>query len=381
LSTNELVPPMPLYGFFASCTAGRQSPVKRWHALLSWFTLILLCSTCCGTGHHPECEYGSCAYPDAVLLQTSPKQQTLLKTRATSETSASNAVGAAEKIRKADRLGGRSKRLAAAERQRHAVASDGVTVVIPGLGNEERAVQVEKNLQWLKTQHVPFDCWIFIYRSEEEFPLNATRFEPCELVRHPGFWMSHLLAMPLNMTTKPFVLHLMDGIEPQPDVDLAMMVKTMSANGLGHASPTFDLQKSPNPYVESVYPTMARQENVSVGRFVDFIEMHINLFSREYFACLQDNIDTDNLFGWGMDRLIPALCGGATGGSEVEAGRMGLMDQMTMVKRLHGSYDLDAALNSMRTFLGKHPDTPQPTFESLGELKAPPAQAIEHVPY
>jgi len=270
------------------------------------------------------------------------------------------------------------KRFAAAAQEVAAqVEKEGVAVVIPGLGSEARAVMVERNLAWLKRQGIPFDCWIFVYRDSEDFPLTASRFEPCRVVRHPGFWMSHLLAMPLDMTNKPFVLHLMDGIEPQLDVNLTTMISTMVANGLGHASPTFDNRYKSEPYIEPHYQLMARQDNNNVGRFVDFVELHMDMFTREYFACLQDNIDNENLLGWGMDRLLPALCGGSVDKSEVDAGRLGLMDQMTMVKRLEGSYDRDAAFSGFVRYVSKHPSTPGPTFSTLGVLEAPPLKVSQ----
>lgn len=262
-------------------------------------------------------------------------------------------------------------RYATLEREVQDVEKQGVAVVIPGLGDDARAIQVEKNLQWLKNQQVPFECWIFVYRTEQEFPLEGSRFRPCHLIRHPGYWMSHLLEMPLNLTKKPWIIHMMDGIEPQDDVNLDAVIKIMKANGLGRASPTFDTKTHPNTYIDSVYPIMARHEEIKTGRFVDFIEMHMDVFSREYFACLQDHIDTTNALGWGMDRLLPAFCGGAIGDSDVHAGRMGILDQMTMVKKFFGSYDYGEAYKGFVAFVSKHPGTPGPQFQTLGELRAP----------
>jgi len=259
---------------------------------------------------------------------------------------------------------------------------DGVAVIVPGLGSKERAMTVEKNIQWLKRQNVPFDCWIFIYKTEEELPLDKSRFDPCNMIRRPGFWLSHMRAMPLNKTNKSWVLHMEESSEAQPDMNLTLMLEIMIANGLGHAAPSFDTVKSPNPYgcdppcgcCGSLYPVLARQANKTTGRFVDFIELHIDLFTREHFACLQRNIDISDentLHGWGMDRLLPALCGGAAGGAEVEAGRMGVFDQMTMEKRHHGSYNSEAAYKGMVVFVGKHPNAAAPRFQSLGELEKP----------
>merc|ERR1719329_1624980 len=58
----------------------------------------------------------------------------------------------------------------------------------------------------------------------------------------------------------------------------------------------------------------------SVGRKVDFIELHMDLFSRRYFACLQDAVDANNTLGWGMDFMLPGLCGGLKLRSELVAG-------------------------------------------------------------
>jgi hypothetical protein len=280
------------------------------------------------------------------------------------------------------------RRYAALEKRVQQVAKEGLAVIVPGLGSLERSLTVERNLLWLKRQGVPFDCWIFVYRSEEELPLDESRFRPCSIVRHRGFWLSHVLAMPLHATNKPWVLHMEESSEPQLDVNLTVMFETMITNGLGHAAPTFDTEKTPDPYgcappcgcCGSLYPILARQKAYPVGRFVDFIEMHFDVFTREYFACLQDSIafstssnqDESIFIGWGMDKLLPGLCGGAAGGSLVHAGRMGLMDQMTIEKRHHSSYDLDIAGEGQKLLLRQHPQVALPTYRTLGALVPPP---------
>jgi hypothetical protein len=259
-----------------------------------------------------------------------------------------------------------SRRYARLEREVKDVEETGFAVVIPGLGTYYRAALVAQNLKWMKEQDIPFECWIFVYPSEEEFPLLESRFEPCQLVRHPGYWMAHVLAMPLNVTKKPWVIHMLDGVAPNRDVNLTNMFQIMRANSLGHAAPTFDTENA--TYVPQ-YPLMARQANVTIGRFVDFIELHFDVFSRRYFACLQDNIDSDNTLGWGMDLLLPALCGGFVRDSEVDAGQLGLLDQMTMEKKFKGGYEHSEAGQQMNLYLGKHPGIQRPGFKTLGELE------------
>jgi hypothetical protein len=260
-----------------------------------------------------------------------------------------------------DRLGSRYAHL---EQQVQNLNSQGIAVVIPGLGTEERAAQVEKNLNWLNYQGVPYECFLYVYKTEEEFPITPGRFSPCQIIRHPGFWMSHVLAMPLNMTRMQWVLHMMDGIEPQADINLTRIFQTMVINQLGHVAPTFPRNGSYQAY----YSLMYQNESTPVGRMVDFIELHFDVFSRQYFACLQDILDVNNTLGWGVDRLLPSLCGGAVSGSQVNAGSLGLMDQMTMQKHVPTTYDHGAAGQQMNDFFGKHPEASTPLYLTIREL-------------
>mmetsp|Transcript_27556 Transcript_27556/g.77942 ORF Transcript_27556/g.77942 Transcript_27556/m.77942 type:complete len:385 (+) Transcript_27556:3-1157(+) len=269
------------------------------------------------------------------------------------------------------------RQYALAESQVAHVEDDGIAVVVPGLGDEARANNVARDIWWLKQQGIPFECWIFIYNLDPEFPASPSRFEPCKLVRHAGFWMSHMLAMPLNLTAKPWILHLMDGISPRPDVSLPRMLKIMELNGLGHAAPTFDAADPTCIVKGGNYTIVHRHQSYPVGRFVDFIEMHIDMFSRAYFACLQDVINTDNFLGWGMDLLLASLCGGAVPGSSTppsrNLGAMGLLDQMTMSAAsvdFRMSYDQGDARAGEQRYLDAHPGVPWASKVALGGLRA-----------
>lgn len=244
------------------------------------------------------------------------------------------------------------------------ILQDGVALIVPGLGERSRAHRVLRNLAWLKRQGIPFDCWIYAYKSEEEFPLWKKGFEPCKIIRHKGYWMEHVLQMPLNETKMPYVLHLLDGIEPQADVDVKSMYQIMRANELGHAAPTFARRGR----YKSIYPIMAQDESYKVGRRVDFIEFHCDLFTRRYFACIQDNIDALNPMGWGMDRLLPHLCGGSSVGGIALAGKLGLLDHMTIEKYVAKSYSWDEAKAEMEYYEAKRPNIVRPKFQVLGSL-------------
>eukprot|EP00928_Gymnodinium_smaydae_P096862 TRINITY_DN863_c0_g1_i4.p1 TRINITY_DN863_c0_g1~~TRINITY_DN863_c0_g1_i4.p1 ORF type:complete len:301 (+),score=34.22 TRINITY_DN863_c0_g1_i4:71-973(+) len=267
-------------------------------------------------------------------------------------------------------------RYSQAEEEIRDVEKEGFAVVIPGVANQERAELVAKNVQWLKGQGLPFECWMFVYLSSEELPLDESDYEPCQIIRHEGFWLGHILALPLNMTSKPWVLHLMDSIEPQANVNLREWSNIMLANGLGFSSVTFDTSPDLPEATKNktrLYPIMARQPDKEIGRFVDFIELHFNLFSRKYFACLQDLIDLDNTMGWGVDHLLASLCGGSAETPVVMAGRMGVIDKMTMVKFWAGSYysHLDEVVKGLHKFKRKHREAHKTNFSSFGDLLAP----------
>lgn len=201
-------------------------------------------------------------------------------------------------------------------------SEDGIAVVVPGLGNYDRAELTKRNIAWLKKQDIPFECTIFVYKNESVFPLQAHEFAPCKLVRHRGYWMKHVKAFPVNQTKKKWVLHMLDGIEPDQNVNLNAMIEIMKANGLSVASPTM-----PGYHV---FPIMAPHEEAPPpGRLVKYIELQMDLFSREYFQCMQDLASDLNPMGWGMSEALPILCKGS----------LGLIDTMHMKKLYWGSYD------------------------------------------
>eukprot|EP00928_Gymnodinium_smaydae_P096864 TRINITY_DN863_c1_g1_i1.p1 TRINITY_DN863_c1_g1~~TRINITY_DN863_c1_g1_i1.p1 ORF type:complete len:332 (-),score=37.47 TRINITY_DN863_c1_g1_i1:28-960(-) len=266
------------------------------------------------------------------------------------------------------------RQYAQAEQRLLDIEKEGFAVVIPGVANQERADLVARNIKWLRGQSLPFECWMYVYLSVEELPLNASDYEPCNIVRHEGFWMGHILALPLNTTRKPWVLHLMDSIEPQDSVNLKELTQIMLSNDLGMSSPTFD--HSLGGVLHDYFPIMFRQTNKSIGRFVDYIELHFNVFSRNYFSCLQDNIAMDNLMGWGMAKLLASLCGGAQD-PIVNAGRMGLIDKMTMKKWWGGSYDYADARKQMESYFHKHSEAQRTTYSTLGDLRPPEKSTAE----
>jgi hypothetical protein len=254
------------------------------------------------------------------------------------------------------------------------ILEDGVAVVWPGLGEESRAQLVRKNIQWLKKQGIPFDCWIFVYKSEKEFALNEADYAPCNITRHQGYWMSHVLEMPLSLTKMPFILHILDSVEPQADVNLKSMFQIMRANSLGAASATFP---SISDIPHATYPLMIRNESFEVGRQVDFIEYHFTIFTREYFACLQDKIDANNTLGWGMAQVVPYLCGGSSFGSVEKNGNMGLLDDRTFKRLMAGSYNYSMARAQMKGYMSKFPDAHHPLFQVLGPLVPAAADAAQ----
>lgn len=229
--------------------------------------------------------------------------------------------------------------------------SDGFAVVVPGFGKSERVELLRRNVAWLRGQGMDFDCFIFVYRSEADFPLDPTQFEPCRLIRHPGYWMDHMLALPLSMSPRRWVVHMMDSVEPAPNLNLTRLVDIMQANKLEHVSPTM--------LEDAHYPVMRAQNGSgSVGRRVGFIELNFDVFSHRYFECMRGSIYPDNKLGWGVDFVLPQLCNGS----------LGVLDHMWFSKRFTGSYNSRRAYFDMRRYISRYRDLRLPrNLTSLGD--------------
>merc|ERR1719350_1111620 len=256
---------------------------------------------------------------------------------------------------------------------------EGIAVIVPGMGRGRTHV-VESHVRWLERQGLPFECWIYVYDQDPSFPANPQRFWPCEVVRHRGHWMDHMQVFPLGRTRKRWVLHILDSIEPLADVNLTLMMRIAEHNRLGHVSPTFwpGSACGKPPYT---HPVSVRNRSFRVGRFVDFIELQLDLFTRAYFECIVKNIDSGNGYGWGMDMLLYSMCGGCDPRSPEsrrvplqEAGGKGALDRMTMCKRSSKSYDHTLARKAMKRCLEVHKDawpSSNGTTIACGSLKAP----------
>lgn len=206
---------------------------------------------------------------------------------------------------------------------------DGVSVIVPGHGDYKRAPVLQNNIQWLQKQGVDFDCRIFVYLSEQDFPLEASDYSPCQLIRHAGFWMDHMLAFSLAETRKKYVMHMPDGIRIGPEFQLQRMIDVMSANDLAEVAPSCSRGDS-GGCVRHMY----HMDGFGIGRRVDWIEPQINIYTREYFSCWQRVSDPVNKFGWAIDWIAPRICGG----------KFGIVDDMTVHKEFQGSYDHAEAL-------------------------------------
>merc|ERR1719491_1218084 len=113
----------------------------------------------------------------------------------------------------------------------------GFAVIVPGLGDFKRAETVRRNIEWLKEQNVSYDCTIYVYRPEREFPLESSDYAPCKLVRHRGLWMDHIKEYPLKTTNKKWVVLMLDGVQPE-NVSLAKIGDIMNVNRLGRLAPS-----------------------------------------------------------------------------------------------------------------------------------------------
>lgn len=203
-----------------------------------------------------------------------------------------------------------------AERQREDL-EEGVLVFVPG-ASDSRISNVRKTIAWLQTQQIPTECIVYKYQN---LSIPDDELSPCTVIdNHGHFWMDHILQVPLNRTKKKYVLHVMDGIEVR-SVDLARMTKAMADNDLVHTSPAL--------YGKIWYPQL--KPHLGFGRKVNYIEYHMDLFTRDNFACLQDlaSQGTVNHWGWYVAEMMLFAC----------PGNMGVIDAMKMFKFASGKYD------------------------------------------
>ena len=194
---------------------------------------------------------------------------------------------------------------------------EGIAVLIPGLGSEARAALLRKNIHWLHKQHVPFECYVYVYNFS--LHLNPSEFQPCELIKHQGHFADHILAFPLNRTRKQWILHWIDSVVPLESLRLDRFLRIMHANRLDHAAPAYsrDRMIGKHPWL------MWHNNSFKVGRLTDYAEMQFDIISREQFRCLQSIIDVKiNPRGWGVAEMFHQLCGG----------RVGLLDEMLIGK-------------------------------------------------
>jgi hypothetical protein len=253
---------------------------------------------------------------------------------------------------------------------------EGVAVFIPGFGSVDREQTLLSNIAWLKQQSVPFECSIYVYKNETDLPLDSTRFAPCTLIRHSGMWMDHIKDFSLARTRKKWILHMLDSVQAQPDLKLDRFLHLMQVNHLGHATPTRQLNTFLKERPWRCGSHQISKEESRIGRFVSALELQLDVFSRGYFDCMQRLISPENPLGWGMDLVMPAVCGGVA--EFAPYGRMGAFDHMTIKKASKGSYDKRLAETQMNKFLSKHTRKQWAPFcnntgINMGELKDEPS--------
>lgn len=199
---------------------------------------------------------------------------------------------------------------------------DGVFVFIPGATNS-RMENLKHTLAWLQTQTVPIECMIFKY---QELSVSEDEVKPCKFVNSTGFWMDHLMRVPLHLTKMKYILHVLDGLVIEK-LDLRRMMDIMEDNNLVHAAPAL--------YGKGIYPRQykAMMPHLGFGRKVGFVELHVDMFKRDNFACLQDILDmkdgtgrTINHAGWCVDFMMPSVC----------KGELGVIDVMKVYKKYRG---------------------------------------------
>ena len=100
--------------------------------------------------------------------------------------------------------------------------------------------------------------------------------------------MHHLRALPAaSVAASDYVLLMIDGVEMNADVDLAVLAQIMVANCLTVAGPACASCKSK----QLIHPSA----HMEVGRRVEYIDPQILMYTSDAFLCLQRLIDVIDL--------------------------------------------------------------------------------------
>lgn len=219
-------------------------------------------------------------------------------------------------------------------------ADQGVLVVIPGLGTSDRAASVKKNMEWLKTQGVPYRCLIYIYN---DLQLDPATVAPCEIVREAGYWITHMLQVKEHgVQPGERVVVWIDSVQLEADASLRSILDIMSANCVDAMALADN--------VRSVHHTFGIMKQVpgSTGRLVNYIEPNFNIFTSRAFSCYLGLMDVQvNDLGWGVDDVFPYQCTG---------GVVAVLDKWGQYKLQIGAYDYSQACGQKETYFNMHPD-------------------------
>eukprot|EP00933_Yihiella_yeosuensis_P084229 TRINITY_DN9864_c0_g2_i1.p1 TRINITY_DN9864_c0_g2~~TRINITY_DN9864_c0_g2_i1.p1 ORF type:complete len:661 (+),score=111.48 TRINITY_DN9864_c0_g2_i1:51-2033(+) len=225
-------------------------------------------------------------------------------------------------------------------------AESELLIVIPGYGNSTREPYLLQSIRWIAAQKekgARLRCLLYVYATEGSLKLDPSKFSPCEIIRHPGLWMSHVQAVPdpLLKGRGQVLFWLADSVLLQPNVDLQKMQDLMEGNCLDALS----LSEDPSTQnVHHIYDSMSQDLRNAPGRQVDFIEYQVMLMTGAAFQCMRSMVDLQvNKFGWGMDWVFGQYCNL----------KMGISDTMTFVKPVGGSYDYNTARLEMKLYLAK----------------------------
>ncbi len=150
--------------------------------------------------------------------------------------------------------------------------------------------------------HDRFDYLIFAY---DDVALEEEIFQKCRIVREKGLrWYF------LKKYVTPAVCAPYDYIFLWPDdidvrgFDPVAFVETMRTNNLELAQPALT--------EDSFFSWDITRQSAKhkIGRYVDFVEIMVPVFTREAWARYWDMLESDgNHWGWGYDIFARAVCG------------------------------------------------------------------------
>eukprot|EP00928_Gymnodinium_smaydae_P037955 TRINITY_DN26284_c0_g2_i2.p1 TRINITY_DN26284_c0_g2~~TRINITY_DN26284_c0_g2_i2.p1 ORF type:complete len:717 (+),score=64.68 TRINITY_DN26284_c0_g2_i2:13-2163(+) len=206
-----------------------------------------------------------------------------------------------------------------------------IMLIVPGFGDYHKSQQLQQSVRLAEHAYGnKLTCRIYVYKDESVFPLDAAKFSPCTLVRHPGFFADHIREVDLAEFHGSHVLLWLDTIRVRDALSLTHLHEMAHGAGIDVLSMTFEAPSWQSALELDCHndshgvladrlssqgvsyrdlPMVNQQHTGHAIRLTDAVEPQLALYSRDAFLCMQNLMrKVDNHYGWGIDVNFRYFC-------------------------------------------------------------------------